>query len=517
MTVSYKIKTTEIKPYEYRTPLISVDEHGELSAQHSNQSPTYIKRITLLNLVGRDESGAVISYEPMDDVNRFLLAHHIDDDKQESDQYSKGLVHFFSFLIELQKIWDYEFDEDLYDEFVDLPRPTWNSFPVRKNQKVTYQYRAALKDAVLNETDPKLRLARTTATAYMNAVVKFYSFHLRNGYQFNNPPFEHEVVTVHYQASGTSMKAYMSKDVHTTDLRLNFGKSKRNEGGALPSSRRDLKPLANSEWKTIEDILITSQKIIKNIGGELKTAKLPIEYCLFFLISRYTGLRKEEVASLHKGQVVKPDKNKFGMRLGVGGHYGSLTKTRGGGNKSRRTIIPTRIMQLLYEYTLSDRYKKRLTAFKYMCQTKKAEGEVALFEGEDAIDENKEYLFISTTGKPFFTKLSEINTRWNEIRATVKMTTGKQIDGVVHNLRATFAVSLFRVLLKRTTPDIALAQVSECLGHEEEATTLMYLKIAQGEPTGDEIYEDVLEYLGVFEDLEKEVVASMEGKSNDVE
>jgi hypothetical protein len=97
------------------------------------------------------------------------------------------------------------------------------------------------------------------------------------------------------------------------------------------------------------------------------------------------------------------------------------------------------------------------------------------------------------------------------------MTTGKQIDGVVHNLRATFAVSLFRVLLKRTTPDIALAQVSECLGHEEEATTLMYLKIAQGEPTGDEIYEDVLEYLGVFEDLEKEVVASMEGKSNDVE
>ena len=84
------------------------------------------------------------------------------------------------------------------------------------------------------------------------------------------------------------------------------------------------------------------------------------------------------------------------------------------------------------------------------------------------------------------------------------MITGKQINGVIHNLRATFAVSLFRVLLKKTTPDIALAQVSECLGHEDEATTLLYLNIAQDEPTGDEIYEDVLEYLGVFEDLESE-------------
>ncbi|MCP4588388.1 site-specific integrase [Pseudoalteromonas sp.] len=504
MAVSYEIKTTEIKPYTYRTPLVSVDEHGELSFEYSKQPPTYIKRVTLLNLVGRDESGKVVSYEPMDFVNRFLLAHHIDEDKQESDQYSKGLVHFFSFLIALQELWDKEYDKDLYDELVDLPRPMWDYFPHRKNQKITYQYRAALKDSVLNETDPDLRLARTTATAYMNAVVKFYSYHIRNGYQFNNPPFEHEVVTVHYQASGTSMKAYMSKEVHTTDLRLNFGRSKRNEGGALPSSRRDLKPLTNSEWRAVEDILTKTQKVVKNINGELKTTKLPIEYCLFFLINRYTGLRKEEVASLHKGQIVKPDKSKFGMRLGVGGNYGSLTKTKGGGNKSRRTIIPTRIMQLLYEYTLSARYKKRLSSFKEMCKTKRAEGELALFEGEDAINESKEYLFISATGKPFFTKLSEANTRWNEIRATVKKTTGKHIDGVIHNLRPTFAISLFRVLLKKTTPDIALAQVSECLGHEDEATTLLYLKIAQDEPVGDEIYEDVLDYLGVFEDLENE-------------
>jgi len=509
--INYEIKTTEIKPYSYRTPLVAVDENGELSLEHSRQHPTHIKKLVLLNVVGRNQCGKIVSYTPMDHVNRFLMAHHIDDNKQESDQYSKGLVHYFSFLLELQRIWDREYDEDTYDELVDLPRPRWDFFPTRKNQKNTYQYRAALQNAVLNEEDPNLIIARTTATAYMNAVVKFYSFNIRNGYQFNNPPFEHEIVTVNYEASGTTMKSYMSKEVHTTDLRLNFGKSKRNEGGALPSSRRDLNPLTNSEWKSVEHILTNTQRVIKNVAGKLQTTKLPIEYCLFFLVARYTGLRKEEVASLHKGQVLKPDLNKKGMRLGVGGEYGSLTKSKDGGNKSRRTIIPTRIMQLLYEYTRSERYKKRLTKFKELCKAKREAEELGYFDGEDGVDESKEYLFISQTGKPFFTKLTEANTRWNEVRAAVKVTSGKEVHGVIHNLRPTFAVSLFRVLLRKTTPDIALAQVSECLGHEDEAITLMYLKIAQDEPTGDEIYEDVLEYLGIFDDMEQDLQGGVDG------
>lgn len=60
-------------------------------------------------------------------------------------------------------------------------------------------------------------------------------------------------------------------------------------------------------------------------------------------------------------------------------------------------------------------------------------------------------------------------------------------------------MSLFRALLRVTKPDIALALVSDCLGHDDEATTLLYLKIAQNEPTGDEIYEDVLDFIGVFD------------------
>jgi len=502
MAISYEIKTTEIKPFIYKTPLVRVNDGGELLLEESEHFPIHIKKLTLLNLVGRDHSRDIVSYEPLEQVNQFLLSHHIDGRKQESEQYSKGLVHYFSFLIELQKLWDKRFARESYSEFDSLPRPTWDSFPVRKSQKVTYLYREALKNAVLNESDPIRRLARTTATAYMNSVVKFYSFHIRNGYIFNNPPFEHEIVKINFGASYSSMKAFMSKDVHTTDLRLNFGKSKRNEGGTLPSSRRDLRPLTKTEWSDVENILVNTQEVVKNVGGELKTTKLPIEYCLFFLISRYTGLRKEEVASLHAGQVVKPDLKRVAMRLGVGCQYGSLTKSKNGGNKDRRTIIPTLIMQLLYEYTLSDRYKKRLTAFQTLCRAKRLAGESGFFEGEDGVDADKKYLFISRTGRPFFTKLNEANTRWNEIRATVQLTTGKKIHGTIHNLRSSFAVALFRILLRKTKTDVALALVSDCLGHEEEATTLMYLKIAQDDPSGDQIYEDVLDYLGIFDDLD---------------
>ena len=98
--------------------------------------------------------------------------------------------------------------------------------------------------------------------------------------------------------------------------------------------------------------------------------------------------------------------------------------------------------------------------------------------------------------------LSEANARWNEVRSTVKAYVGIDVEGVIHNLRATFAVSLFRLLLRSTEVDTALALISDCLGHDDESTTLMYLKMAQDEPTGDEIYEDILDYLGAFENLD---------------
>lgn len=498
----YEISATNVKALSYKTPSVSVDENGELQIIFAKNNHIHIKQISFLNLVGRNEKGNVVFYQPIEHVNRFLMSHHIDHGKEESAQYAKGLIHYFSFLIRLQEKWDEEYDDFLFDELVDLPRPEWNFMAARKEQRITYQYRAALKYSVLKEPEPKLSLARTTATAYMNAVVKFYSFHLRNGLRFNNPPFEHEIVKLHFEAGATSMKAYVTKDVHTSDLRLNFPKSKRNNGEAGEPGRRDLRPLTNQQWSEVEMILLGTKRVVKNVKGRLQFVNLAEEYCIFFLISRFTGLRKEEVASLHSGQIVKPPSNKPILRIGVGDEYGSLTKSKDGTNKSRKTIIPSATMQLLYQYTRSTRYLKRLAKFKELCKAKRKAGETAFFDSVDGVDENKKYVFISGSGIPFFLKLNELNNRWNEIRNTVKLVLDQEMQGSIHNLRPTFAVALFRVLLRKMPADKALAAVSEVLGHDSIDTTLKYLKIAQDEPTGDEIYEDVLDYLGVFDDLD---------------
>jgi integrase len=336
----------------------------------------------------------------------------------------------------------------------------------------------------------------------MRSMVDFYKYHLRHGMTFNNPPFEFETYSISIENSGTHMKSHRRKEIQTTDLKLSFAKSKKNDGGKLPNARRDLKPLTNTEWKEIKDILVNTKRVIKNVNREERLVSLPIEYCLLFRIFRYTGLRKEEGSSLHLGQIVYPDMNNAVLRLGVGNQYGSLTKDPAGGynNKSRRTIIPSSLMLELYNYSHSPRYKKRLAKFKERCKAEREAGNDAYFDSTDGVDENKQYLFISNSGVPFFKKLEEINTRWNEIRQTASTNLPNDIDAVVHNLRSTFAVSIFLTLLKQIDAQKALARVSALLGHEDLATTLLYLQIAQEQPTGDEIWEDVLDYLGVFDD-----------------
>jgi integrase len=489
------IVSCDVKSFIYSQPLIVIDENGEAQTHHSksNVLSTYIKRIVLLNEVENDSFGKVISYEPLHYVNRFLMSHHIENEKQESAQYSKGLIHFFSFLFELQNIWDCEYGNGTYDESMDLPRPSWNYMPVRKSQRITYLYREALKKSVYSDAVPSSKLARTTATAYMNAVIAFYRYHMRNNYNFNNPPFENKTIRINFRASETNMNEFQSKNVNTTDLKLSFRKSSRNIAGVLPSSRRDLRPFTNIEWKAAENILLNTRVVDKNVNGNTKQTALALEYCLFFLISRYTGLRKIEVASLHSEQITKPIFRRLILKLGVGDEYGSITKTVGFGNKSRETIIPGYIMEMIYDYTLTPRYLKRLQNFK-----DRYKNQVHI---NADIDITKNYIFISSTGIPFFEKLNELNNRWSEIRNTMSRILEQEVTGTIHNLRATFAVAIFRALLRKRTVDVALAVVSNLLGHEDIKTTLLYLKIAEDEPTGDEIYEDILEYIGMFDEL----------------
>lgn len=522
--IIYDIKTKTIKHFTYRKPSVFIDENGEPQYKYSpnKDNHTHIKKVIFLSLVGyekvnlldendkpiKDEhgnpifvKGDLVSYEPMNYVNEFILAKHVVDEREDAQQASKALTHYFRFILDAQTKWDDRYDNEDYDPFIDPPRPAWDSFSPRKNLRVTTMYRNAVKKATLDGTG----LAKTTAMSYVRSMVDFYKYHLRQGMRFNNPPFEFETLLIDLETSGTDMKARKRKEIQTTDLKLTFPKSKKNDGGKLPNSNRELKPLTNSEWREIKNILVQTRRVLKNVKGEEKLVSLPKEYCLLFRLLRYTGLRKEESTSLHVGQIIRPNTKGAMLRLGVGNQYGSLTKDPNGGysNKSRRTIIPSSLMLELYEYSHSARYKKRLEKFRERCVVEREAGNDAYFDGVDGVDEGKQYLFISNSGVPLFKKLEEINTRWNEVRKTAGVSLVNDIDAVVHNLRATFAVSIFRTLLKKMNSDDALARVSALLGHEDLSTTLHYLQIAQDQPTGDEIWEDVLDYLGVFDEEEE--------------
>jgi integrase len=522
--IIYDIKTKTIKHFTYRKPSVFIDENGEPQYKYSpnKDNHTHIKKVIFLSLVGYEKvnlldendkpindeygnpifvKGDLVSYEPMNYVNEFILAKHVVDEKEDAQQTSKALAHFFRFILDAQTKWDDRYDIEDYDPLIAPPRPAWDSFSPRKNLRVTTMYRNAVKKATLDGSG----LAKTTAMSYVRSMIDFYRYHLRQGMIFNNPPFKFETFLIDLESSGTDMKARKRKEVQTTDLRLTFAKSKKNDGGKLPNSNRELKPLTNSEWREIKNILVQTRRVLKNVKREEKLVSLPEEYCLLFRLLRYTGLRKEEGTSLHLGQIIRPDMKASMLRLGVGDQYGSLTKDPKGGhnNKSRRTIIPSSLMLELYEYSHSARYKKRLEKFRERCVIEREAGNDAYFDGVDGVDEGKQYLFISNSGVPLFKKLEEINTRWNEVRKTAGVNLVNDIDAVVHNLRATFAVSIFRTLLKKMNADDALARVSALLGHEDLSTTLLYLKIAQDQPTGDEIWEDVLDYLGVFDEEEE--------------
>lgn len=508
--INYKIETSTLKNFLYKTPVIS-EENGEFKTRYRpHNKGVAIKKLVLLNKVGYDSKQNIVSFKPINIVNEFIISHHLDEGRLESSQIAQGLAHYFQFIIAHQKQWDDDYNQDTYSPIYDEPRPNWDLFPKRKSERLTYKYHSALKKLAIAPINEKNRLAQSTAKAYMQAVIRFYKYHLRKGKKFTNPPFEHEVITLNFKSNNTTMKAFHQKAIYTTDLRLKFGKSQRSRGTALDECRRDLKPMNNKQWKAAQSILVKSRRIIRYGKDTEKLASLPLEFSLGFMICRYTGLRREEMASLHLGQIIKPKKIiKDGnevyeseiLSFNVGDGYGSLTKTKGRGNKPRKTIIPASLMEEIYNYTQSERYLKRLIKFNEYCKDQEKKDNLAVFLGDDAIDKNKKYLFITQTGVPLFTRPNDFTGRWAEVRNTINQVLGLEYKTTasIHNLRSTFAVDIFKILLNNDIkPEISLDYVSSLLGHEDRKTTIEYLKIAQDAPMADEIYEDVLDYLGIL-------------------
>lgn len=472
----------------HQVPTAVVDDNGEIQLI-STGSQKRIKNICFLYLVGRSVvDNKIVVYEEIKEVNQFLMDLQVNagSDDYSTALLSKALIHYFTFLTDLADEWDKEQVDRVelgYEAEDRTMRPWWDVMPRRKSERPTYRYKAALIEAFRNNI-----LARTTAQSYMRSVVGFYKYFIQQGYRFDNDPFQYEIVKVSVESKYSSMKSHYTYVVHTTDLRLKLGKDKRNGG-----TSQELIPLSNAEWKAVDTVIRQNKRIIKNVRGEKVEGALAIEYTLFFLIARFSGLRKEEVCTLRQRHIFSPDTrdNKRGYcEVEVG--PGNLSDTKF--NKDRTITIPVKIMRALYQYTLTERYKKRNKRFQSIYKQKAKANDI---EYLDAVKHsNESFVFISRMGKPMAFETKVVNARWAEIRDAASVLLGYELKSKPHNLRPTYAVETFKSLLRAgLSSDEALNILLDRLGHEDLETTLKHLKMAENTPKGNEIYEHILDYV----------------------
>lgn len=443
------IITYPMKRFTYETPKIGVNvDTGELLFLEENGCEGMpVQASTFLFRVNSDEAGDVISVDSLDDVNAYILHKSVNEDLKDTRPISRALLNYFQFL------------EDHSMQ--------WNDIPSRNNKKPTYRYKAYLEACHRSGL-----LAASTCKSYMSGVVNFYKYNLRRRVQFDNDPMQFEMILVNTQSSYSSIQSSRQIYVNTTDLRLNVSK----QTDLIPNK---LCSLTQEEQGELRNILLQKKHVIKlDNFGKRRESFLPIEFCLMLLIALEAGLRRNEVNDLKLNQVFKPTTKEMKagyLDLPIGPQYNSSTK----GDKNRVAEIPSALMMLLYQFSISDRRIEREKKFF------SHNPEVYLVP-----------LFLNRSGEQYSEKA--INSRWSEIRASISATLGRRFNHKVHNLRATYAVQRLKAFIEcGAFKSIMQAQVyiQHKLGHSSLSTTEHYLKQAEGIDSGFKASEVTNEFL----------------------
>lgn len=520
--LEYEIIGYNIKDFEYRSPKAFINENGECQIKYGNNLMT-LGSITLLQR-HTIQNGKLVSLENIEAANNFLLHKKINDELTSLSTYSTALIHYFHFL-ETQTIGLGECSNGESCEKCNKRPMKWDEMPFRNSHKPTYKYRKHLK-AIYASNDQDEHLARSTCNSYIGAVTNFYKYYLLRGFQFRNKPFEHEILQIEVENKSDRIQVSSTQVVHTTDLRLKLGRDMRNDG-----TKRILVPLSDKEWQEVDRIIRKERQIIKVVNGNYKVSKLDIESSFMFLFERYTGARREEMLTLRTRHVRLPTERDTALGycpVDIGSQSNSVTK--GEGNPDRTIHVPLGLMRTLHNYVNSSRYIKRRQKYdslvtsckKIIEQYTLAKENIGAVTFEDdhtfktlekkakeatvflstLIMPKEAYIFLNNKGKPY--SLASSNARWCEIRNTVSKSLGYSFTHKPHNLRSTYAVNTLKQLLaKGMSADKAIDYIQSRLGHVSTETTMIYLKFAQNELSGHEVYEHALDFL--LDDVDCEV------------
>ena len=464
-----ELVSRKLDGFEYRTPILDIVNVDGKSAVRVTEDPKEmavpVPSTTFLFLVETAEidtkTGEIVEnpeehsgstktiltdWKGLDCVNSYLMHLSVDKGLKDTGSVSRGLLLYFQFLM------DHDFE--------------WNNFPHRPNQRPTYRFKSHLEMLYREGL-----LAVSTCKSYLNVVVNFYKFYMLRKYEFDNPPFEHEVINLLLNSKDhSSMKPYYRQVINTTDLRLRLPNK---QNADVPNY---LRSLTDYEWDKLDHILNSTRRGIKINCGQPVSVSIAIEVRLLMFIMRYTGMRREEAVAINREWISKPTEEqliKGCIRKPIGYSVGIHTK----GGKEREIEIPAKLMAALYEYSRSSRYMKRVEVFNSL--------------------NNQRWtpLFIAQGGKK---KLDEntLNGRWLEIKRVIDIELGYPFDHKMHNLRATYAVMRLKELINNGMPaGDALVYIQNRMGHSSLATTQIYLKQTEGKVSAFEKAEDAISYV----------------------
>lgn len=377
-------------------------------------------------------------------VNNWLIHLKVNLRKKEVNTQAQALLHYFTFLSDINVLWD--------------------EMPASLRKRPTYMFRRHLKNIF-----EKGALARSTANSYLRVVINFYKFYLSRKHNFRYPPFNYEVVSLH---RGSTHEYMRSKFIYvdTTDLRLKLPNNMSQFG--LP---RKLIPLNRKEWESIELICNVSKiGVSKSKNGD-KFVVLSEEFLLAIKLSRYSGLRRNEIITLRNKGIYKPDHEQIKRKYLIGADGLLLDPLLGIETKNgtvRQVEILSTLMQELYDYINSSRYIERRKKFEILHPEQK---------------ENPP-LLINQKGDYYASKT--LDARWGEVRNLVKKKF-PNFSHKFHNLRSTYAVERLKELLNAGMEEgNALDYLQSVMGHKNRETLLGYLKFCESDIlTANEIHE----------------------------
>lgn len=320
---------------------------------------------------------------------------------------------------------------------------SWLHFPVKKRHRCLYRYRGSL----IERRDNGL-LSPSTASARMNAVVRFYRWAQANNWLDGKGLWQDKISVIR---SETAFGLARSLAVVSSDLSI---PNRKRPGSFLEDG---LLPISDTARKTLLNYLKDSA---------------PIEIYLMFIIGFFTGARIETIRTLRLSSLESflDDPTVPGLkRVPVG----PPTKVKTKYDVSGHLLFPVSIIEILRKYATSARRLHRQSR---------------------ASKEDETLLFLTVNGAKY--KENSFSSIISKLRQRLVKEGYSEFKRLkFHQSRATFGTNLMRMCIDLLpSTEAAIVFVRDAMLHKNESTTWKYITFVENEPLKEKISDEFFSF-----------------------